>query len=122
MSRPNLALLARSTVALGVAVAILCALQLVRTRQLQEQSAEMARFSVKRQALASLLAESLQYGQKNPAINPILSAVGLTLASEGPGAGTATGTGSAPTSMPSSASSTSSSSTVAKPVRKPSTR
>jgi hypothetical protein len=116
MSRPNLALLARCTVALGVAVAILCALQLVRTRQLQEQSAEMARFNVKRQALASLLAESLQYGQKNPAINPILSAVGLTLAPEG------AGTGNTATSVPPSAPSSAPSSPVAKPVRKPSTR
>lgn len=82
MSRTNLALLARSTVALGLAVAILAALQLVRTRQLQEQSAEMARFNVKRQALVSLLAESLQYGQKNPAINPILSAAGLSIVPE----------------------------------------
>lgn len=82
MSRTNLAYLARCTVAMGVAVAILAALQLVRTRQLQDQSAEMARFNVKRQALVSLLAESLQYGQKNPAINPILSAAGLTIVPE----------------------------------------
>ena len=68
--------------AMGIALAILAALQLVRTRQLQEQSAEMARFNVKRQALVSLLAESLQYGQKNPAINPILSAAGLTIVTD----------------------------------------
>ena len=93
---------------MGIAVAILCALQLVRTRQLQEQSAEMARFNVKRQALVSLLAESLQYGQKNPSINPILSAAGLTITTENIGA-----------ASPPNPSSTS---TVANPVRKPSTR
>jgi hypothetical protein len=96
MTKVDLQLVAKANLVLGAAIAILCALQLARTNQLQQQAMEVARHNVKRQALVTLLAESMQYGQKNPAILPVLSAAGLNVVPAGGGDGNTRGSTGTP--------------------------
>lgn len=102
MNRSSLHTLALIHVAGAFALAILCLVTVSRTRLLNFQAAEVTRFNIKRQALANLLNESVQYSQKNPAINPILVSAGLVAQS-------APAPGAAPAGVPA---------TVA-PVKKP---
>ncbi len=77
MNRSSLHTLALIHVASAFALGILCLVTVSRTRLLNFQATEVTRFNIKRQALANLLNESVQYSQKMPAINPILISAGL---------------------------------------------
>lgn len=77
MNRSNLKALGTINVVAGFAVVMLALMLVSALRKHGAQTAEIAQFTARRQAVLSLLNESAHYSQKNPAINPILVAAGM---------------------------------------------
>jgi len=74
---PLLPLLAGLQVVASIALAVVCILQIQYGRQLNDQNAAMLRYNVDRQFLNSLLTDCVKYGERNPAIHPLLAAAGV---------------------------------------------
>jgi hypothetical protein len=73
----SLALLAGCQIMAAVAVAALCAWNLKLTRELGRQAAAVTIFQSNRSALDLLVGKSMEYAQKNPAIEPLLTRLGV---------------------------------------------
>ncbi len=68
------------TVALAISLilsVIFCMQFMFRTRELRALSGQIATINGYRNGIQQLAADCLQYSEKNPAINPVLEAVGL---------------------------------------------
>lgn len=68
------------TVALAISLilsVIFCLQFMFRTRELRALSGQIAQINGYRTGIQQLAADCLQYSEKNPAINPVLEAVGL---------------------------------------------
>lgn len=75
----NLRLLASLQIILALLLAALCALQISATRVINRQARDIAVSLNNRRAYDQLLAASIDYAGKNPAIQPALRAVGVTI-------------------------------------------
>ncbi len=58
----------------AVASVIFCLLYLLNTRQMHRFQAQAAMLQYRQTLINSLASDALEYGKKNPAINPILEA------------------------------------------------
>ena len=73
----SLALLAGCQIVVAVALAALCAWNVKLTRDLGRQAGMVAVFQGNRGALDLLVAASMEYAQRNPAIEPLLTKIGV---------------------------------------------
>ena len=70
-------MLAGCQIMVAVAFAALCAWNVKLTRDLGRQAGSIAAFQGNRAALDLLVGASMEYAQKNPAIDPLLARLGV---------------------------------------------
>jgi hypothetical protein len=84
----TLGLLAGCQVVVAVALAALCAQNVILTRQLGSNNTALADFQRNRNALEMLVGVSVEYGQKNPAfgsaLGPLLTRLGMKVTTNSP--------------------------------------
>ena len=73
----SLGLLAGCQVVVAVALAALCAQNLILTRNLGRNNSVLASIQGNGNALNLLLQMSVEYAQKNPALDPVLARMGV---------------------------------------------